>query len=169
MFAVVLALASSLSYAAGDVLAGSQTRRTSLWTVIIFSQLASLSLMALVVLARGRQLPEDVVLPSLAAALFIFASWALLGEELSFVHVIGLLLSISLCVDYGIFFIENRGRDSNVTYHAIAASTLTTLASFGALGLGKTPTLPILAMSVSLGVTLGFLLCPLLIPKTGPA
>nr|WP_305891813.1 MMPL family transporter [Methylomonas sp. WSC-6] len=109
------------------------------------------------------------LLPSLAAALFIFASWALLGEELSFVHVIGLLLSISLCVDYGIFFIENRGRDSNVTYHAIAASTLTTLASFGALGLGKTPTLPILAMSVSLGVTLGFLLCPLLIPKTGPA
>lgn len=109
------------------------------------------------------------LLPSLAAVLFIFASWALLGEELSFVHVIGLLLSISLCVDYGIFFIENRGRDSNVTYHAIAASTLTTLASFGALGLGKTPTLPILAMSVSLGVTLGFLLCPLLIPKTSQA
>lgn len=109
------------------------------------------------------------LLPSLAAVLFIFASWALLGEELSFLHVIGLLLSVSLCVDYGIFFMENRGSDSGVTYNAIAASTLTTLASFGALGLGKTPTLPILAMSVSLGVTLGFLLCPLLIPKTSPA
>lgn len=106
------------------------------------------------------------LLPSLAAVAFIFASWALLGEELSFLHVIGLLLSISLCVDYGIFFMENRGGDRGVTYHAIAASTLTTLASFGALGLGKTPTLPILALSVSLGVTLGFLLCPLLIPKT---
>lgn len=109
------------------------------------------------------------LLPSLAAVLFIFASWALIGEELSFLHVIGLLLSISLCVDYGIFFMENRGGDSGVTYHAIAASTLTTLASFGALSLGKTPTLPILAMSVSLGVTLGFLLCPLLIPKTSQA
>lgn len=130
-----------------------------------------IAVMGFLIWLQTRSLKNTLLtlLPSLAAALFIFASWALLGEELSFVHVIGLLLSISLCVDYGIFFIENRGRDSNVTYHAIAASTLTTLASFGALGLGKTPTLPILAMSVSLGVTLGFLLCPLLIPKTGPA
>ncbi len=105
------------------------------------------------------------LLPSVASVLFIFATWALMGEEVSFLHVIGLLLSVSLCVDYGIFFIDNRGKDADVTYHAIAASTLTTLASFGALGLGKTPTLPILALSVSLGVTLGFLLCPLLIRK----
>jgi len=105
------------------------------------------------------------LLPSLASVLFIFAVWALMGEEVSFLHVIGLLLSVSLCVDYGIFFMDNRGEDSDITYHAIASSTLTTLASFGALGLGKTPTLPILALSVSLGVTLGFLLCPLLIQK----
>ncbi len=105
------------------------------------------------------------LLPSAASLLFIFATWAVMGEEVSFLHVIGLLLSVSLCVDYGIFFIDNRGKDSDVTYHALAASTLTTLASFGALGLGKTPTLPILALSVSLGVTLGFLLCPLLIQK----
>lgn len=105
------------------------------------------------------------LLPTLASVLFIFATWALMGEEVSFLHVVGLLLSVSLCVDYGIFFIENRGKDADVTYHAIATSTLTTLASFGALGLGKTPTLPILALSVSLGVGLGFLLCPLLIQK----
>ncbi|MDD5033349.1 MAG: hypothetical protein PHE55_01210, partial [Methylococcaceae bacterium] len=103
------------------------------------------------------------LLPALASCLFIFAAWALLGEEVSFLHVIGLLLSISLCVDYGIFFMDNRGQDADITYHAIASSTLTTVASFGALGLAKTPTLPILAVSVSLGVSLGFLLCPLLI------
>lgn len=105
------------------------------------------------------------LLPSIASVLFIFAIWSLIGEEVSFLHVIGLLLSVSLCVDYGIFFMDNRGQDTDVTYHGIAASTLTTLASFGALSLGKTPTLPILGMSVSLGVTLGFLLCPLLIRK----
>ncbi len=103
------------------------------------------------------------LLPALSAVLFIFAAWAVMGEEVSFLHVIGLLLSVSLCVDYGIFFMDNRGHDTGITYHAIASSTLTTLASFGALGLAKTPTLPILAVSVSLGVTLGFLLCPLLI------
>jgi predicted exporter len=105
------------------------------------------------------------LLPTLIAVLFIFAIWALMGEEVSFLHVLGLLLSVSLCVDYGLFFMDNRGEDTEITYHAIASSTLTTLASFGALGLGETPTLPILALSVSLGVTLGFLLCPLLIPK----
>jgi len=105
------------------------------------------------------------LLPCLAATLFLFGAWAALGEALSFLHVIGLLLAISLCVDYGIFFIDQNSRDSLVTYHAIAASTLTTLASFAALGLGKTPTLPILALSVCLGVSLGFLLCPLLIPR----
>ena len=125
------------------------------------------AIMALFIWAQQRDLRKVLLtlLPSLASVLFIFAGWALTGEELSFLHVIGLLLSVSLCVDYGIFFIENRARDTDVTYHAIASSTLTTLASFGALALGKTPTLPILAWSVSLGVTVGFLLCPLLIAK----
>ena len=50
------------------------------------------------------------LLPSVASVLFIFAIWALMGEEVSFLHVIGLLLSVSLCVDYGIFFMDNRGR-----------------------------------------------------------
>lgn len=124
--------------------------------------------MALFIWLQQRNFGKVILtlLPTIASVLFIFAIWALIGEEVSFLHVIGLLLSVSLCVDYGIFFIDNRGRDSDVTYHAIATSTLTTLASFGALGLGKTPTLPILALSVSLGVTLGFLLCPLLIRKS---
>lgn len=126
-----------------------------------------IAIMAGFIWLQQRQLRKVLLtlLPSLAAVLFIFATWAVIGEELSFLHVIGLLLAVSLCVDYGIFFMDNRGQDSHVTYQAIAASTLTTLASFGALGLGKTPTLPILALSVSLGVTLGFLLCPLLIPQ----
>lgn len=124
-------------------------------------------IMALLIARQQRDLHKVLLtlLPSLAATLLIFAGWALTGEAVSFLHVIGLLLAISLCVDYGIFFIETRAEYAEVTYHAIAASTLTTLASFGALGFGKTPTLPILAWSVSLGVIIGFLLCPLLIVK----
>jgi predicted exporter len=124
-----------------------------------------IALMAVLIWLQQRSLAKTALtlLPALASVLFIFAAWAVLGEEVSFLHVIGLLLSISLCVDYGIFFMDNRGQDASITYHAIASSTLTTLASFGALGLAKTPTLPVLAVSVSLGVSLGFLLCPLLI------
>ena len=144
-----------------DQLAGQYRDRSLLMLAI------GIAVMGLFILLQQRNMRKVVLtlLPSVASVLFIFAIWALMGEEVSFLHVIGLLLSVSLCVDYGIFFMDNRGEDSDVTYHGIAASTLTTLASFGALGLGKTPTLPILALSVSLGVTLGFLLCPLLIQK----
>ena len=69
MLSIVLALAARLSYGASDFLAGSQTRRTALSTVIVFSQAAAVSLMALVVLARGNALPEEVFLPALSAGL----------------------------------------------------------------------------------------------------
>ena len=55
MLAIVLALAAGASWGGSCFLSGSQTRRTSLWTVIVFSQLAGLSLMAVIVLARGRR------------------------------------------------------------------------------------------------------------------
>lgn len=142
----------------------SQYRDRSLWMLAI-----GIAVMAIFIGWQQRSVAKLLLtlLPSMASVLFIFAAWAVMAEEISFLHVIGLLLSVSLCVDYGIFFMDNRGRDTDITYHAIASSTLTTLASFGALALGKTPTLPILAWSVSLGVTLGFLLCPLLIHKSG--
>lgn len=146
-----------------DRLAG-QYRDRSLWMLAL-----GIPVMGLFIWLQQRDGRKALLtlLPSLASVLFVLAAWAWAGEEVSFLHVIGLLLAISLCVDYGIFFMDNRGRDADVTYHALASSTLTTLASFGALGLGRTPTLPILAWSVSLGVTLGFLLCPVLIKTNG--
>ena len=100
MFAVVLALASSLSYAAGDVLAGSQTRRTSLWTVIVFSQLAGWILMALVVLARGHPLPEEVLLPSVAAGLLSVVAIAASFQALAIgvMSIIGPIFTLGAAV-----------------------------------------------------------------------
>lgn len=101
--------------------------------------------------------------PALLAALSIFAAWAWLGQPVSFLHVMCLLLAVSICEDYGIFFLDNGGGDIHATYQAIAASMLTTAVSFAALGLAENPTLRIMAVGVTLGVVLGFLLCPLLI------
>jgi predicted exporter len=107
------------------------------------------------------------LLPALIAALSIFAAWAALGQEVSFLHVMCLLLAVSICEDYGIFFLDNGGEDIHVTYQAIAASMLTTAVSFGALGLAENPVLRVVAVAVTLGVVLGFLLCPLLIRAEG--
>ena len=105
--------------------------------------------------------------PALLAAVALFAAWAALGQEISFLHVMCLLLAVSICEDYGIFFLDNGGGNIRATYQAIAPSMLTTAASFGALGLAENPTLRVMAVAVTLGVVLGFLLCPVLIRVKG--
>ncbi|QSA98866.1 MMPL family transporter [Methylococcus sp. EFPC2] len=109
--------------------------------------------------------------PATIAGLVLFAAWAALGQEVSFLHLMCLLLAVSICEDYGIFFLDNGGGDIRATYQAIAPSMLTTAVSFAALGLAENPTLRILAGAVTLGIVLGFLLCPLLIraDRTGTA
>jgi drug/metabolite transporter (DMT)-like permease len=100
MLAIVLALAASLSYGASDFLAGSQTRRTSLWTVLIVSQVAAVSLMALVVLARGHALPEEVLLPALGAGVLAAVSLAAGYQALAIgvMSIIGPILSLAVVV-----------------------------------------------------------------------
>ena len=101
--------------------------------------------------------------PAFLAALLILGFWAWAGETISFLHLIGFLLAVAICVDYGIFYQENRSRDLSLTYHAVAVSMMTSALVFGCLIFAQTSTLQILAKVVSCGVILGFLLCPLLI------
>ena len=100
MLAVILALAASLSYGASDFLAGSQTRRTSLWTVLIAQQIVGLSLMALVVLTRGRALPEEVLLPALGAGLLHVIALAAGYQALAIgvMSIIGPIFSLSVAL-----------------------------------------------------------------------
>lgn len=93
MLAIVLALGASLSWGSSNILAGSQTRRTSLWTVLLFSQIASLAPMALVALARGQALPEAAMLPALGAGLFTIVALAGLYRALA-LGVMGLVAPI---------------------------------------------------------------------------
>jgi predicted exporter len=101
--------------------------------------------------------------PAFLAALLILGLWAWTGEKISFLHLIGFLLAVAICVDYGIFFQENRSGDLSLTYHAVAVSMMTSALVFSCLFFAQTSTLQILAKVVSCGVLLGFLLCPLMI------
>ena len=49
-------------------------------------------------------------------------------------HLIGLLLTAAVCVDYGIFFIENKSDSTTRTFQAITVSALTTSVAFACLG-----------------------------------
>lgn len=104
--------------------------------------------------------------PAFLAALLILALWAWTGEAISFLHLVGFLLAVAICVDYGIFYQENRSGHLTLTYQAMAASMLTSALVFGCLIFAQTSMLQTLAKVVSCGVVLGFLLCPILIkPK----
>jgi len=100
MVAVVLALAASACWGASCFLSGSQTRRSTLWTVIVLSQFAGVGLMALMVLARGRALPEEVLLPAIAAGLLSVITVAASYQALAIgvMCIIGPILSLSVAV-----------------------------------------------------------------------
>lgn len=120
---------------------------------------------ALLLLLRFRTWRDTarVLAPAALAVLTVIGAWSLSGTGLTFMHLIGLLLATAICVDYGIFFLENRGGSRRVTYRAILVSGVTTAASFGCLAAADNPALLALAGTVTPGVIMGFLLCPILL------
>ncbi|NOR71651.1 MAG: MMPL family transporter [Methylomarinum sp.] len=127
-----------------------------------------LSLIILLLLFRYKSLFKTIqtLFPAVLAAFLILMLWSYTGEAISFLHLVGFLLVIAICVDYGIFYQENRGGDINLTYQAMAASMLTSALAFGSLITAESTSLRILAGVVAIGVILGFALCPIII-KTG--
>jgi len=101
--------------------------------------------------------------PAMVSVAVVLGCWGLSCQPLGMLHMVGMLLAVAICVDYGIFFIENRARDTELTYQAIVVSALTTIVAFSSLGLAENPALQILAWTIAPGVFLGFALCPLLI------
>ncbi|RLA20756.1 MAG: hypothetical protein DRQ62_10175 [Gammaproteobacteria bacterium] len=127
--------------------------------------LAGLALITLLLWVRYKSLilTLQTLSPAFLAALLILALWAWTGEAISFLHLVGFLLAVAICVDYGIFYQENRSGHLTLTYQAMAASMLTSALVFGCLIFAQTSMLQTLAKVVSGGVVLGFLLCPVLI------
>jgi predicted exporter len=105
----------------------------------------------------------NTLLPAVCAIIFIFGVWSILKQPISFLHLIGSLLAVAICVDYGIFYSENRSGNRALTYQAMGASMLTTFVAFASLSISSNPLLQTLSVAVTLGVGIGYLLCPILI------
>lgn len=124
-----------------------------------------LSIIVLLLLVRYKSLHKTVqtLLPAVLSAVLILAIWSISNEAISFLHLVGFLLVVAICVDYGIFYQENRGGDIFLTYQAMAASMLTSALAFGGLISAESTSLKIMAGVVAVGVVIGFMLCPLII------
>ena len=105
------------------------------------------------------------LLPAAFALLILLGIWGLSGSPMGILHLIGLLLTAAVCVDYVIFFMENKSDNTTLTFQAITVSALTTSVAFACLGAAENPALHALAWTVAPGVLAGFLLCPLVLRK----
>jgi len=100
MLAVVLALCASLSVGTGDFLAGSQARRTSLWAVIVVSQITGLVWTGALVAARGHGLPMGEFWAATGAGVTAAAGIALGYKALTIgiMGIVGPIISLSVAV-----------------------------------------------------------------------
>ena len=127
--------------------------------------LIGLGIIVLLLLKRYKSPLKTILtlMPALLSALLILAAWSFMGTAISFLHLLGFLLVVAICVDYGIYYQENRSGNIDLTYQAMAASMLTSAIAFASLAVASTSVLQTLAGVVTFGVILGFLFCPVII------
>lgn len=131
----------------------------------------SLSLVLALVLVRYRR-PRPALAafaPAVVAAAAALAALGLLGVTLNLVHVVGLMLVLSIGVDYGVFVVEasRRGRHIDVAVVGTAISCATTLLAFGLLAMSDNPALRALGSITALGCFLSVLLAPAALAAAG--
>jgi predicted exporter len=133
----------------------------------------------LLVLALRYRKPRPTLaafLPALLACGVTVGALGLLGEPVSLVHVLTLLLVVSMGVDYGVFMVESRmsgsdatqnatnmdaGEDPAHTLVALFIACTSTVCSFGALALSSQPLLHAMGLTAAIGVLASLVLAPI--------
>jgi len=100
--------------------------------------------------------------PAVLAAATALAVVVLIGYEVNLLHVVGLILVLSMGVDYGVFMVESRHhRDGPAaTVVSLLLACVSTVLSFGLLAMSTNPALRALGLIAGIGVLLSLLLAP---------
>ncbi len=138
----------------------------------VISSLLGVATILLLLLARYRS-PRKVVVavaPAILACVAAVGAMVAMGISLNILHVMSLLLVVSLGVDFGIFFVDTTSslEESARTMVSIITASITTILSFGLLGLSSSPGLAAIGVTVTLGVTFSLLTCFLMASLAGP-
>lgn len=112
-------------------------------------------------LVRYRSLRKAaaLLLPAVLAASGTVGFLSLLGVSLNLLHLLGLLLVCSMGVDYSVFLLDSP-EDPSSALLSITLGCLSTMLSFGALGLSSAPALRALGLTIAIGIVLSLLLAP---------
>jgi predicted exporter len=123
-----------------------------------------LLMVVLILFTRHGEVGSTVaaVTPSILAAGMTLALLALFDPPITLMHVVGLVLVLSMGVDYGVFLTEGRGDPHQVTATVLSllACCVSTVLSIGLLGLSNNPALQALGTTIGLGVLFSLILAP---------
>jgi predicted exporter len=109
---------------------------------------------------RYRGASWRVLAPTALATVVTVAFLGFAGQSLQLFHVLALMLLLGIGIDYGIFF-QEQGRHSDHTAGlAVGLSALSTLLSFGLLGLSTTPALQAFGVTMAVGIAAVWLFVP---------
>ncbi|MGZ3240467.1 MAG: MMPL family transporter, partial [Burkholderiaceae bacterium] len=101
-----------------------------------------------------------VLMPTALASVFTLAFMGIIGQSLQLFHVLALMLLLGVGVDYGIFLHEQKNHRDHTAWLAVGLSALSTLLSFGLLGLSKTPALQAFGLTMLVGTASVWMIVP---------
>ena len=135
--------------------------RSSRQRSLVWGTVAYALIFFLMIVRYGLRLGSLLMLPCIMASAMTLSILGWLGFPFNLIHSLGLLLVLSLGVDYAIFFgeviREGKGRSAAMAELAITLSALTTILSFGLFLFCRTLVLRALGLTVSLGILWTFL------------
>jgi len=124
----------------------------------------------LLIALRSPQAVVRTLAPLIAAVLVVSAGLALVGEQLTILHLIGMLLIVAVGSNYALFFNKpNRGSTGGLsiapqTLVSLLIANLATVAGFGLLVLARVPLLKAFGLTVGPGAILALLFSAILAP-----
>jgi predicted exporter len=101
-----------------------------------------------------------VLIPTALASVFVLAFIGLIGQPLQLFHVLALMLLLGVGVDYGIFLHEQKNDRNHTAWLAVGLSALSTILSFGLLGLSHTPALQAFGLTMLIGTIAVWMFVP---------
>jgi predicted exporter len=107
-----------------------------------------------------------VVIPLALAVVTVAGGFALMGHQLTILHVIGMLLIVAVGSNYALFF-DRRAADAHpgsvpLTLASLIVANIATVVSFGILAFSTVPVLAALGSTVAPGALLALLFSALL-------
>ncbi len=109
---------------------------------------------------RYRRHTWRVLAPTALASIATLALFGYAGQSLQLFHVLALMLLLGVGVDYGIFMQEQPDRRDATSWLTVGLSAVSTILSFGLLGLSKTPALQAFGLTMLVGTALVWLVVP---------